>query len=206
MRLIKDNQFDTIYHEHFSYLSLYTANRIFQNAGLRIWNVEELSTHGGSLRIFGCHQKDPRPTLSSVQNLLSRETKFGLQSHDAYSTFQVKVENIKNNLLNFLIEQKHLGKNVVAYGAAAKGNTRLNYAGIKSDLISCVYDAAIAKQEKFLPGSHIPILAPEQLEKSSPDFIIILPWNLRSEIETQLSKMHELGSKFVVALPEIESF
>ncbi|WP_435088584.1 class I SAM-dependent methyltransferase [Candidatus Pelagibacter bacterium nBUS_29] len=182
MRMIEGAQFDTIYHEHFSYLSLHTVNRIFKKSGLRIYNVEELPTHGGSLRIYGCHNNDTRKTEKLVERILKEEKKQGLQKLTTYLNFKPRAEKIKNDLVEFLIKQKNKNKKVVAYGAAAKGNTLLNYAGIKKDLISCVYDAAKAKQGRFMPGSHIPILPPNQLYRSRADYILILPWNIASEI------------------------
>lgn len=204
MRLIEHNQFDTVYHEHFSYLSLYTVKRIFKEAGLRVWNVEELSTHGGSLRIYGCHDKDARQNSPAVDAMLVEEAQCGLQSLAIYQAFQAKADQVKNDLLAFLIEQKRAGKKVAAYGAAAKGNTLLNYAGVKPDLLPFVCDAAAAKQGKFMPGSHIPIFAPDELLKQRPDYLIILPWNIATEVKQQNSHLAELGTKFVTAVPQLE--
>ena len=203
MQLLKNTQFDTIYHEHFSYLSLYTVNRIFKKFGLRVFDVEQLPTHGGSLRIYGCHDQSARENHSAVSDLLKQEFNYGLQSLNIYEDFQSKVDLIKNNLLEFLINQKKAGKSVAAYGAAAKGNTLLNYAGIKLDLIDYVCDAAAAKQEHFMPGSHIPIKHPSYLEENKVDFILILPWNISSEIKKQLSFL-DSTSKFVVSVPDIK--
>jgi hypothetical protein len=203
MRLIEFNQFDTIYHEHFSYLSLHAVSKIFKAAGLRVWNVEELSTHGGSLRIYGCHESNIRPTLPIVQVILEKENDFGLRDLSVYNSFQAKAELIKNNFLEFLIAQKKLGKKVVAYGAAAKGNTLLNYAGIKPDLLSFVCDAAESKQTKFMPGSHIPILKPKILEEIEVDYVVIFPWNISNEIRLQNSQLISYGVKFVTAVPEL---
>ena len=201
MRLIEFNQFDTIYHEHFSYLSLFTVKRIFEAAGLRIWNVEELKTHGGSLRVFGCHIDDVRQTTDSVSSLLAKEVECGLQQLSTYLNFQSRADDIKNNLLTFLIEQKVHGKTVVAYGAAAKGSTLLNYAGIKPDLLHAVCDAAPAKQGKFLPGSHIPILHPKYCIETAPDYVLILPWNIAEEVILQNAVLKKCGTKFVTAVP-----
>lgn len=206
MRLIEFNQFDTIYHEHFSYLSLYTVSNIFKATGLRIWNVEELPTHGGSLRIYGCHEDDVRQSLPIVQVMLAQEKKRGLQNLSVYGSFQEKADTIKNNFLEFLIEQKKLGKKVAAYGAAAKGNTLLNYAGVKTDLLAFICDAAIAKQNKFMPGSHIPIVNPAELKKIRPDLVLILPWNIRSEIVQEYGEIYNWGGKFVVAIPDLKFF
>lgn len=201
MRLLEFNQFDTVYHEHFSYLSLLTVSQIFKVAGLKIWHVEELSTHGGSLRIYGCHQDDIRQTAPSVTAILEQETKRGLQDLAVYEAFQEKANVIKNDLLEFLITQKKLGKTIAAYGAAAKGNTLLNYAGVKPDLLPFVCDAALAKQNKFMPGSHIPIYKPQTLESQRPDFLVILPWNIAEEVMFQNANLSKMGTKFVTAVP-----
>jgi hypothetical protein len=204
MRLIEFNQFDTIYHEHFSYLSLNTVSSIFKVAGLRIWNVEELLTHGGSLRVYGCHEDDVRNDLPVVQAILDKEKVRGLQDLSVYDAFQNKADLIKNTFLEFLITQKKLGKKVAAYGAAAKGNTLLNYAGVKPDLISFVCDAAAAKQNKFMPGSHIPILKPQALYEADIDFVVILPWNIADEVRLQNAKLATLGVQFVTAVPSLK--
>lgn len=203
MRLIEFSQFDTIYHEHFSYLSLHTVSRIFKAAGLRIWNVEELPTHGGSLRIYGCHVDDIRQSLPSVEEVIAQEKAFGLQELKVYKLFQAKADEIKNNFSEFLITQKKLGKKVAAYGAAAKGNTLLNYAGIKPDLLSFVCDAAIAKQSKFMPGSHIPIYEPNVLFDESLDWVVIFPWNIADEIVRQNQRLKDAAVRFVTAVPEL---
>lgn len=203
MRLIGHTQFDTVYHEHFSYLSLYTVRRIFQTAGLRIWDVEELPTHGGSLRIYGCHQTDSRPTTDTVEVLLQREAEAGLQTLSPYTSFQTRANKVKDDLLDFLIRQKRAGKKVVAYGAAAKGNTLLNYAGVKPDLLPFVCDAAGAKQDKYMPGSHIPILAPQAIQRAKPNFVLILPWNIADEVMTQNAFIREWGGVFVTSIPEL---
>jgi len=204
MRLIEHTQFDTIYHEHYSYLSLYTVNCIFKAMGLRIFDVEELPTHGGSLRIYGCHIEDKRSQENHVANVLAEEERRGLQTLTTYQTFQQQAANVKDELLLFLIEQKRQGKRVAAYGAAAKGNTLLNYAGIKSDLIPYVCDAASSKQGKFLPGSRIPILSPAVLSKKRPDLILILPWNIADEIIRQHAYVRDWGGMFVTAIPNID--
>ena len=197
LRLIEGTQFDTIYHEHFSYLSLYSVSKIFASCGLRIWDVEELKTHGGSLRVYGCHEDDSRETLPSVASILSKEESYGLRKIETYKNFQPKVEKIKNDLLTFLIGQKEKGKRVVAYGAAAKGNTLLNYAGIKPDLLPVVFDAAESKQGKFLPGSHIPILCPNDIEKHSIDIVLIIPWNIANEIKARVYNILGANSKAI---------
>lgn len=203
MQLIEQTQFDTVYHEHFSYLSLHTVVRIFKASGLRIWQVEQLPTHGGSLRVYGCHADDTRETQSLVNIVLQAETNAGLQCLQTYLDFQPRADKIKDDLLVFLIEQKRAGKKVGAYGAAAKGNTLLNYAGVKPDLLPFVCDAAPAKQGKFMPGSHIPILPPSQLAFQSPDFVLILPWNLAEEVQQQNASLIEGGIRFLIAVPEL---
>ncbi|MDH3989571.1 MAG: class I SAM-dependent methyltransferase [Gammaproteobacteria bacterium] len=203
MRLLEHTQFDTVYHEHYSYLSLNTVSRIFERAGLRIFDVEELPTHGGSLRIYGCHYDDPRATVESVPSLIKEEATRGLQTISTYSDFQARADQVKDALLNFLLDQKRRGKSVVAYGAAAKGNTILNYAGIKPDLLPMVFDAAPAKQGKFMPGSHIPIFSPAELDRHNPDFLLILPWNIAEEVKEQNAGLKASGTRFVTALPEL---
>jgi SAM-dependent methyltransferase len=203
MKLLEHTQFDTVYHEHFSYLTLHIVNRIFALANLRIWQVEELPTHGGSLRVYGCHANDERQTQTSVTNLLHEEKNRGLQRLQTYMGFQPRADKIKNDLISFLIAQKRAGKKVVAYGAAAKGNTLLNYAGIKPDLLEYVCDAAQAKQGMFLPGSHIPILHPDQLANHQPDYVLILPWNIAAEVKSQNNLSKEKAFRFVTAVPEL---
>lgn len=202
MQLIQQVQFDTIYHEHFSYLSLYTVSRIFAAEGLRVWDVETLPTHGGSLRIYGCHAEDKRRSTEAVNNMLSLELLNGLQTLATYQQFQQRADKVKNDLLDFLLELKRLGKSVVGYGAAAKGNTLLNYAGVKPDLLPFICDAAMSKQDKFMPGSHIPIRAPDILQASSPDYVIILPWNIKTEVKEQLTCL--TNATFVIAIPNLE--
>jgi len=204
MQLIEHNQFDTVYHEHFSYLSLYTIRRIFEQADLRVWDVEELSTHGGSLRVFGCHNDDPRETTESVNSLLAEEAARGLQAHAIYGEFQSRADQVKDQVLTFLLTQKKEGKSVVAYGAAAKGNTLLNYAGIKPDLLPMVCDASPAKQGKFMPGSHIPIVKPDVLREIRPDFVLVLPWNIVGEVADQCSHIYEWGGRFATAVPKLK--
>jgi SAM-dependent methyltransferase len=203
MQLLEHCQFDTVYHEHFSYLSLNTTSHIFENAGLRIWSVEELQTHGGSIRIYGCHINDPRKTEPSVKKLQQKEKERGLEGLIIYQEFQKRVEKIKDDLREFLVEQKQAGKKVLGYGAAAKGNTLLNFAGIKTDLLPVVYDAAPSKQHKFMPGSKIPIRPPADITKDNPDFMVILPWNIAKEIYQQNLDIEKRGARFVTAIPEI---
>jgi SAM-dependent methyltransferase len=203
MRLIEFAQFDTVYHEHFSYLSLFTVCRIFEQAGLRIFDVDELTTHGGSLRVFGCHVDDGRSVTASVSTLLGEEHRRGLRTMDPYNEFQARADRVKDDLVAFLIEQKRAGKKLAAYGAAAKGNTLLNYAGIRPDLLPYVCDAAGSKQGKFMPGSHIPILPPAVLGDVQPDLVLILPWNLADEIRQQNGFIRKWGGRFVVAVPSL---
>jgi SAM-dependent methyltransferase len=203
MRLLQHIQFDTVYHEHFSYLSLYSADRIFRAAGLRIFDVEELPTHGGSLRIYGCYAEDPRPTSRAFGLLLAEEARRGLQSLAIYEDFQAKADRVKDDLLLFLLEQKRGEKAIAAYGAAAKGNTLLNYAGVKRDLLPFVCDAAVAKQGKFMPGSHIPILPSAALTDRRLDYLLILPWNIAPEVKQQNARLAEQGTKFVTAVPRM---
>ena len=204
MRLVEFGQFDTVYHEHFSYLSLLSVERIFAAHGLRIFDVEELATHGGSLRVFGCLDQANFSTKPSVQTLLAEEKSRGMNTAAFYDGFQFRAETIKNGLLNFLLECKANSKSVAAYGAAAKGNTILNFAGVKPDLLPFVCDAAAAKQGKFLPGSHIPILPPDVLFETCPDYIVILPWNIADEVRSQLVALERQGTRFVTAVPNLE--
>lgn len=202
--LIEQNQFDTVYHEHFSYLSLIAVSRIFEQADLRIFDLEQLPTHGGSLRIYGCHSDDPRPATPAVAAMIAEEKAFGLQDIALYQAFQQKADKVKNDFLAFLIEQKRASKSVAAYGAAAKGNTLMNYAGIKHDLIDFVCDAAPSKQTKFMPGSHIPIMHPDEIGKAKPDWVVILPWNIAAEVMQQQAQIKTWGGQFVIAVPEIK--
>jgi SAM-dependent methyltransferase len=203
MCLILENQFDTVYHEHFSYLSLGTVKRIFEQAGLRVWDVELLPTHGGSLRVYGCHTADQRPTSAAVKQLLAEEDRNGLRNRATYQAFQARADRVKDDLVHYLIEQKRAGKAVAAYGAAAKGNTLLNYAGARPDLLSFVCDAAPSKQGKYMPGSHIPILPPAALKERRPDVVLILPWNIAAEVVEQNALVREWGGSFVVAIPKM---
>jgi SAM-dependent methyltransferase len=204
LQLIENTQFDTVYHEHFSYLSLSAVDRIFGAAGLRVWDVEQLTTHGGSLRVYGCLAASGRSATPLVADLLEREREAGLLKLETYTTFQGRANKVKNDLLAFLIEQKRTGKRVAAYGAAAKGNTLLNYSGVKPDLLAYVCDAASAKQGKFLPGSHIPIKAPQALRDDPPDFVLILPWNIVFEVRDQLADLAARGARFVTAIPDLK--
>lgn len=203
LNLIKLVQFDTVYHEHFSYLSLHVVQAIFAAHSLRIYDVEEVTTHGGSLRIFGCHAESPQPTSVTVSRVLDAERDTGLLRMETYRKFQALADEAKNGLLRFLLDQKKGGKSVLAYGAAAKGVTLLNYAGVRPDTLPFVSDAAASKQGKYLPGCRIPIKLPEDLLAQKPDFILILPWNIADEVRAQLAHASDWGGKFVVAIPEM---
>jgi len=204
MRLVEFRQFDTVYHEHFSYLSLLTVDRIFAAVGLRIFDVEQLPTHGGSLRIFGCHDGAGHPLGNSVAALMEHERARGMDCDDFYLAFQAQADDLKNDFLGFLLQAKDEGKSVAGYGAAAKGNTIMNYAGVRPDLIPFICDAAVAKIGKLMPGSHIPILAPSMLREDRPDYLIILPWNIAAEVKAQCRDLAALGTRFVTAVPELE--
>ena len=205
MNLISQHQFDTIYHEHFSYLSFGTVLNIFAKNGLNVFDVEEIGTHGGSLRVFAqCSDTGSHLVSSRVDDLLSQETLAGMSSIAFYQGFQEHAERVKNDFLRFLIEKKGEGKLVVGYGAAAKGNTLLNFAGVKSDLVKYVVDRSPHKQNKFMPGSRIPIVSEERLSVDKPDFVVIFPWNISDEVKTQLNYLSKSGMKFVVAVPNLQ--
>lgn len=208
LKLVEECQFDTIYHEHFSYLSFYTVNKIFNAHGLQIFDVEQLPTHGGSLRIFAKHADDAgKPVSPDVQELIDTELRAGVANSSYYADFQRRVDDIKYSALEFLIRQKRAGKKVCGYGAASKGNTFLNYCGIKgNDLVSFVVDASPHKQNRFLPGSHIAVVSEEQIREHKPDYVIIFPWNLTAEISSQLAYIREWGGEFVVFIPELRQF
>ncbi len=204
MQLVDNNQFDTIYHEHFSYLSFHTVKKIFEAQGLEMFDVDELPTHGGSLRIYAKHKENDELKVSGKVNaLLKKEEDKGMLTLEYYNNFQQKALNIKLALLDFLVQQKKKGKSVAAYGAAAKGNTLLNYCGVKNDLINFVVDANPYKQNKFLPASHVPVVNEEYLKQTKPDYVIILPWNLKDEITKQLSYIKDWNAQFVIPIPEL---
>lgn len=205
LRLMEENQFDTIYHEHFSYFSFLTVEKVFAKHGLTLFDVEELPTHGGSLRIYAKHTDDASKLISRrVENLRNHEIHYGLNQLSTYKTFQNKVTKIKEQLLHFLNDAKELGKTVVAYGAPAKGNTLLNYCGVKTDLLSYTVDRSLHKQGRYLPGTHIPIKDPECISRTKPDYLLILPWNLKDEIIHQMAVIREWGGKFVIPIPALE--
>ena len=203
-RLVEFNQFDTIYHEHFSYLSFTAVKTIFEKQGLELFDVQELPTHGGSLRIFAKHKDNTTHVITpAVAAMLERERSLGIDTNTYYQGFQHRVDTIKYQLWTFLIEQQKASKKVIGYGAAAKGNTLLNYAGVKgNDLIQFVVDASPHKQHKYLPGARIPVYAKDKIAEYKPDYIIIFPWNLQEEITSQLAYVREWGAKFVVFIPE----
>jgi hypothetical protein len=204
MRLIAENQWDTIYHEHFSYFSFLTVSRVFAAHGLRLFDVQELPTHGGSLRIFGAHADDPdKPETDAARELRERERAAGFESLDTYLGYGRRVEADKRQILSFLINLKQQGLRVVGYGAPAKGNTLLNYCGVRQDFIDYTCDLNPHKQGHFLPGSHIPIRSPEAIREEQPDVVLILPWNLKDEIVEQLSFIREWGGRFAARTPEL---
>ena len=204
LQLVTQHQFDTIYHEHFSYFSFHTAQKIFAAHGLRIWDVEELPTHGGSLRLWACRDDASHRETPAVPALLAKEAAAGMLDMAWYHGFQSVADDIKNAFLAFLIDCKRNGKQVAGYGAAAKGNTLLNYAGARSDLLGYVVDASPHKQGCYLPGSHIPVVAEPRIRETRPDYVVILPWNLRDEITAQLAYIREWGGKFVTAVPALQ--
>jgi SAM-dependent methyltransferase len=203
LRLVEQCQFDTIYHEHFSYLSLSAVSRIFEANGLTAFDVEELDVHGGSLRVFAQRQQARRPVMPAVNAMLGRESAAGMTTAAYYAGFQARANAVKDGLLRFLLDAKSSGQRVAAYGAAAKGNTLLNYAGVRTDLIAWVVDRNPAKQDKYLPGSRIPIVDEARIRAEKPQFIVILPWNLRREVVDQLHYIREWGGRFVTAVPQL---
>ena len=206
IRLMEGNQFDTIYHEHFSYLSLLVVCDVFRAHGLRVYDVEEIPTHGGSLRIYACHSRAEIRERGAVNSLLAREQDYGITRPDSYEQFAERVMETKRRLLEFLIDARRAGKRIVGYGAPGKGNTLLNYCGIRTDFLDYTVDRNPYKQGKFLPGTHIPIHGPERIRETKPDYILLLPWNLRDEIVAQLDYAREWGARFVVPIPAVEVF
>jgi 2-polyprenyl-3-methyl-5-hydroxy-6-metoxy-1,4-benzoquinol methylase len=203
LRLIEHNQFDTIYHEHFSYLSFYTVEKIFTKAGLKLFDVEELPTHGGSIRIFATHAESNRPIEKRVEAMRLLERERGLESMGTYRAFAENVKETKRAFLEFLVAAKRAGKTIAGYGAAAKGNTMLNYCGVRNDFIDYVVDKNPYKQNRYLPGVHIPITGPEKLAETKPDYVLILPWNIKDEVVEQMAHIKSWGGKFVVAIPRV---
>ncbi|MBI3441258.1 MAG: methyltransferase domain-containing protein [Proteobacteria bacterium] len=206
LQLVMNNQFDTIYHEHFSYLSLLTVEKMMQKQGLKVFHIEELPTHGGSLRVFVTHAEARHVRRSTVESVLQKEHAAGMDKLAFYTGFQAKIERVRLDFLEFLIKAKTSGKKVAAYGAAAKGNTLMNYCGVKRGLIDFVCDLSPHKQGLMMPGSHVPILAPAEIDHQKPDFIVIFPWNLKAEVVKQLAHVRDWDCKFVVAIPRLEIF
>ncbi len=205
MRLMGENQFDTIYHEHFSYFSLTTTVKILAAPGLSVFDVEELPTHGGSLRVYACHGADTsKPQSDRVGELLAREARAGFDTLECYARFEEQVKETKRKLLAFLIKTKREGKSIAGYGAPGKGNTLLNYCGIRTDFLDYTVDRSPYKQGKFLPGTHVPIFHPDKIKETMPDYVLILPWNLKTEIMEQVSYIRGWGGRFVVPIPEVE--
>jgi SAM-dependent methyltransferase len=204
LQLMRQNQFDTIYHEHFSYFSFLTVQRVFSHHGLRIFDVSELSTHGGSLRIFACHAEFAGyATTDNVTGIMREEKAGGLDGLAAYREFAERVKVTKHRLLTFLIQAKETGRSVVGYGAPAKGNTMLNYCGVRSDFIAYTVDRSPHKQYRYLPGVHIPIYHPDKIRETKPDYVLILPWNIKEEVMEQMAHVREWGGRFVVSIPEL---
>ncbi len=206
LQLVENNQFDTIYHEHFSYLSLMTVKKIVEKQGLRVFDVEELWTHGGSLRVYATHKNATHQVQKTVDDILQKEQNAGMADISFYSGFQTKIDEIRDDFLYFIATARKQGKKIAGYGAAAKGNTLLNYCGIRHGVIDYICDLSPHKQGQLMPASHIPIVSPDRLEIDKPDYIIIFPWNIKDEIMEQLSYARKWGTKFVVAIPELEIF
>jgi SAM-dependent methyltransferase len=207
MKLMMENQFDTIYHEHFSYLSFTVVERIFAKHGLKLFDVQEMSTHGGSLRIFAAHEDDAsKPSSEAVQELRRREETAGFLTLAPYLAFNERVIETKRKLLTFLIEAKERGKHIVGYGAPAKGNTLLNYCGIRTDFVDYTVDKSPAKQGHLLPGVRIPVHSPDMISKTKPDFVLILPWNIKEEVMHQMDYVRQWGGQFVVPIPEVKVY
>lgn len=207
LRLAEENQFDTIYHEHFSYFSFFTVEQVFAAHGLTLFDVDELPTHGGSLRIYGRHTQDAgKPVTARVTDLRARELAAGVNRLDYYTSFSEKVKETKRKVLDFLIHARREGKTIVGYGAPGKGNTLLNYCGIRTDFIDYTVDRNPYKQGKYTPGTHIPILHPDRIRETRPDYLFLLPWNLKDEIMQQMAYIREWGGRFVVPIPEVRVY
>lgn len=205
LRMIESNQFDTIYHEHFSYLSFQTVEKVFTHHGLSMFDVEELPTHGGSIRIYAQHRETGKqPVDQRVVAMQKQEADFGLGKLETYTGFAEQVTRTKQALLEFLIGAKRSGKTVVGYGAAAKGNTLLNYCGIRQDFLDYVVDSSLYKQGLYLPGTRLPIFSPEKIRETKPDYVLILPWNLKNEVMEQMAYIREWGGKFVIPIPSVQ--
>ncbi len=204
LNLMEHNQFDTIYHEHFSYFSLYAVERAFERHDLRLFDVDRLATHGGSLRIYACHAEDPRAARQALHALRDEERDRGLDRLETYRGYQARLDALKCDLLSFLIDARRQGKRVVGYGAPAKGNTLLNYCGVRRDLLEFTVDRNPYKQGRYLPGTHVPVHSPERIDDARPDYVLILPWNLTDEIVGQMDHVRRWGGRFVVAVPHLE--
>ena len=204
LKLMQKSQFDTIYHEHYSYFSLMTVRKVFAKHGLTVFDVKEFPTHGGSLRIFARHsENNALPINKNVRRLIRKETVYGLNRQETYKIFSAKVRRIKQSFLEFLIDAKRKGKTIVGYGAPAKGNTFLNYCGVRTDFIEYTVDASPYKQDHFLPGVRIPVYAPKKITQTRPDYVVILPWNIKKEVMEQMREVRRWGGKFVTAIPKI---
>jgi C-methyltransferase C-terminal domain len=203
LNLVQQNQFDTIYHEHFSYFSLLAVTAVFAHHGLTLFDVEELPTHGGSLRIYAQHQENPRSISNSIHQLKAKEKSAGLDQMATYGAFADRIQVTKRQLLSFLITAQEAGKQVVGYGAPAKGNTLLNYCGVKTDLLAYTVDLSPHKQNTLLPGTRIPVYAPEKIFATKPDYVLILPWNIQTEIVSSMAAVREWGGQFVVPIPQL---
>lgn len=206
LNIIKYNQFDTIYHEHYSYLSLLFLDKLFYSSGLKMYDVEELSTHGGSLRIYACHKDYAIPIHDNLYRVLEQERSMGLDKMDTYNNYNEQIKATKRTLLSLLISIKNQGKSIIAYGAAAKGNTLFNYCGISTDFVDYSVDLNPHKQNTYLPGSHIPVYSPDKIMETKPDYILIAPWNIKEEIMKQLEYTKEWNCKFIVPIPNAEIF
>jgi len=207
IRLMQENQFDTIYHEHFSYFSLYSVERIFEAHGLNIFDVDQIPTHGGSLRIYACHQENSEIENSSrIEDLREQELQAGINDLSFYDTFEEQVRETKRKLLEFLINIRRQGNTVAGYGAPGKGNTLLNYCGIRGDFLDYTVDRNPYKQGRYLPGTHVPIFSPERIRETKPDYLMILPWNFKDEILEQNAFIREWGGKFIVPIPEVKVY
>lgn len=207
LRLMRENQFDTIYHEHFSYFSFITVEKVFAKHGMVLFDLEELPTHGGSLRIYARHEEDGgKPVGSAVADLKGREKEAGLDRLETYAGFSEQAKETKRKLLEFLIRAKRAGMRVAGYGAPAKGNTLLNYCGIRTDFLDYTVDRSPHKQGRFLPGTHIPIFHPDHVRETRPDYLLILPWNIKDEVMEQMACIREWGGRFVVPIPEVKEF
>jgi len=206
LNMLAECQFDTIYHEHYSYLSLLALEPVFQRAGLRVFDVEQIPTHGGSLRLYACHEQAKHPRSERVADVVAQEVAAGLKSASTYAAFGERARQVKKALVSFLVDAKSQGKRVAAYGAAAKGNTLLNYCGVSADLVDFVVDRNPAKQNRLLPGSRIPVMDPKEISVRQPDYLLILPWNIKDEVARQMIGIRNWGGQFVTAIPSLDIY